>query len=163
MTNDATRIVLIVVCFTVIVLILALMVCARADRVADQWDMFRQQAPPLADTAAGNRGPATVPAVVGGRPIQCPVRAWCGCFLQSYLGLNDKSLWNAREWLKRGRAISSPRVGAIAVYARGKGGHVGLITQVLASNRVVLLSGNDRGAVRERERSTAGVLGYRQL
>jgi uncharacterized protein (TIGR02594 family) len=103
-----------------------------------------------------------VPTVAGGRPAGCP-KLYCGCWLAKHFGIDDKSLWRAREWLKRGRALSSPQVGAIAVYARGKGGHVGLVTQVLASNRIVLLSGNDGGAVRERERSTAGVIGYRQL
>ena len=102
--------------------------------------------------------------VVGGRPAGCPVKAWCGCGLAvKIFGKPRRDLWPARAWLKIGRPVAAPRTGAIAIFKRGSGGHVGLITAVLSPNRIMLWSANDGGAVRERERSTAGILGYRYL
>ena len=101
---------------------------------------------------------------VGGRPNCCPPRAWCGCALSVWIyGDCRKSLWRARAWLNLGHPVPYPIPGAIAVYKRGSGGHVGIITSVPRPGFIVLKSGNDNGAVRERERSTAGVLGYRVL
>lgn len=99
------------------------------------------------------------------RPWQCPQRAWCGCAASlKVFGENRRELWNARAWLKLGRPVSKPAPGVIAVYARGKGrGHVGIVTAVPGPHRIVLWSGNDLGAIRERERSTDGILGYRKL
>lgn len=99
-----------------------------------------------------------------GPPPGCPARLWCGCFLAKHLGLNDRSLWLARNWTKVGSPASGPAPGVVAIFARGRrGGHVGIITAVLAPGRVVLLSGNDGRAVRERERSTRGVIAYRHV
>lgn len=95
------------------------------------------------------------------RPAGCP-RTWCGCWLARHLGLHDRKLWLARNWTRVGRPAAGPAPGVVAVYARGRGGgHVGIIKRVVDRNTVVLLSGNDDGAVRERERSTAGVIAYR--
>lgn len=96
---------------------------------------------------------------LGARPSNCPARRWCGCYLAERFGLTDRRLWAARQWLRVGRELTGPRVGAIAVYPH----HVGVITEVIAPNRFKMLSGNDGGAVRERERSTVGVIGYRQI
>jgi hypothetical protein len=92
---------------------------------------------------------------VSTRPIGCP-HAWCGCFLASYLGLHDRSLWQARRWAGIGSAANGPQVGAIAVWHH----HVGLIRAV-DGNRILLLSGNDGHAVRERWRTTSGIIAYR--
>lgn len=99
-------------------------------------------------------------ASLSGKPPGCP-SMWCGCWLSKYLGYNDRKLWLARNWLKVGRPAHGPAPGVIAVFARGKGGHVGVVTTVKSPNKIVLLSGNDGGAVRERERSTAQVIAYR--
>ena len=78
--------------------------------------------------------------------------------------MNDRKLWLARNWLRIGRPAAGPAPGAVAVYARrGRSGHVGIIKRVINSTTIVLLSGNDGGAVRERERSTTGVIAYRLL
>lgn len=92
-----------------------------------------------------------------GRPVGCP-HAWCGCWLASHLGLSDRSLWLARKWAAIGSPAGGPRVGAIAVWPH----HVGQITAV-DGNRILLLSGNDGRAVRERWRSTAGIIAYRGI
>lgn len=106
----------------------------------------------------------TTQAGASERPSQCPVHRWCGCALAMKLfGEPRKDLWAAREWLKLGHPIRNPIPGAIAVYARGKGGHVGIVTAVTGPHKIVLWSGNDGGEIRERERSTGGIIGYRML
>jgi len=98
--------------------------------------------------------------VLGSRPRGCP-SAWCACWLARHLGKRDRRLWLARNWLTAGPRISHPQVGAVAVYARGRrGGHVGIVKAIPGPGKIVLLSGNDGGRVRVRERSTRGVIGY---
>ena len=88
-------------------------------------------------------------------------RAWCGWWLSRHLGMTDRRLWRALEWRHVGRAAHGPAVGAIVVWARGKGrGHVGIITGKTSRGWVVL-SGNDGNAVRERVRSVAGAVAFR--
>ena len=100
------------------------------------------------------------------RPEQCPSQDWCGCWLATFLGIHDhkqwRELWVARNWATFGKPADGPAPGVIAIYGRGSGGHVGIVTAV--SRRpgfVVLKSGNDNNAVRERERSTEGVIAWR--
>src|SRR5262249_27006472 len=99
------------------------------------------------------------------RPERCPPQDWCGCWLASYLNINNaktwRELWVARNWLNYGHAVNGPEPGVIAVYARGAGGHVGIVTRVTRPGFVVLKSGNDGNMVRERERSTEGIIGWR--
>jgi len=124
-------------------------------QVSDQWAMAH-----VPSVKIEARAPRTTVRLGAGRPAGCP-RLWCGCWLKRHVGLKDRRLWRARAWLKIGRRVSSPRVGAVAVYARGRaGGHVGIVTKVIGPGRIVLLSGNDGNRVRERERSTRGLLGY---
>jgi hypothetical protein len=93
--------------------------------------------------------------ILGGRPAGCPARSWCGCWLASHLGMRDRSLWLARNWAHVGSS-SGPRPGAIVVWRH----HVGKITAV-NGHRIRVLSGNDGRRVRERWRTTAGVIAYR--
>ena len=94
-----------------------------------------------------------------GRPAHCPQRAWCGCYLANHFGYQDKALWKASQWAKIGRRVPYPMVGAIAVYPH----HVGVITGVPKRGEIVLLSGNDGNQVRERSRSTKGIIAFVQL
>lgn len=87
----------------------------------------------------------------------CPPRAWCGCWLARHLGINNRSLWLARNWASVG-APANKRAGAIAVWRH----HVGKVLDV-AGDRIRLLSGNDGGAVRDRWRSARGVIAWRTL
>lgn len=91
------------------------------------------------------------------RPPACPPRAWCGCYLAHYLGIPDRALWLARNWARVGSPAPGPAPGVIAVWRH----HVGVVTSVAGPGRIVLLSGNDGRAVRERERSTRGVIAWR--
>lgn len=95
-------------------------------------------------------------APISGKPTDCPSR-WCGCWLGKHLGINDRSLWLARNWARVGRPAHGPAPGVIVVWR----GHVGKITAVEGPGRIRVLSGNDGRAVRERVRSTAGVIAYR--
>lgn len=98
-------------------------------------------------------------AHASGRPAQCPPRAWCGCWLAQHLGLGDRALWLARNWSRIGSPAHGPAPGVIAVWPH----HVGQVTGVPGPGRIVLLSGNDGRAVRERERSSRGVIAWRWI
>jgi hypothetical protein len=103
---------------------------------------------------------ASSPALAsGGSRYGCPETRWCGCWLAKKLHLKSRDLYRAFAWLGIGHRISGPKVGAIVVYSHS---HVGQITAI-KKNGIVVLSGNDGSAVRNRLRSTAGVIGYRAL
>ena len=90
-------------------------------------------------------------------------RLWCARFMNFVLqrtGHRGTGSDLAMSFASYGRRISGPRVGAIAVMRRKGGGHVGIVTAVPGKGRIVLLSGNDGRRVRERVRSTAGVVAY---
>jgi hypothetical protein len=93
------------------------------------------------------------------RPSACAGIAWCGCWLRLRYGLSDVRLNAARAWATIGRDAGGPAVGVVAVWAH----HVGEIVGVPGPGRIILRSGNDGGAVRVRERSTRGIIAYRQL
>lgn len=92
------------------------------------------------------------------RPAGCP-HAWCGCYMalkKGFSGATARALWVARNWAKMfPRAALAP--GNVAVFARGRGGHVGEIVDV-RPGQILLHSGNDGRAVRTRWRSTRGLL-----
>lgn len=88
-------------------------------------------------------------------PAGCPKRLWCGCYLMKHLGLSDRALWLAKNWLRYPRAPLAP--GNVAVFSRGRGGHVGKIVDV-KPGKVLLHSGNDGNSVRTRWRSTRGLI-----
>src|SRR4051812_589864 len=95
--------------------------------------------------------------------VEARPQMWCGWWLAQHLGYRDSKLHYVLNWLddKRFTRVAGPVVGQIAVFRRGKaGGHIGLVTGVPRPGRIILLSGNDGNAVRERERSTVGVIAY---
>lgn len=98
-------------------------------------------------------------AVQVGRPAACAGIPWCGCWLRLQLGINDARLNLARAWASVGINAGGPAPGAIAVWRH----HVGKITAVLGPGRIRLISGNDGHAVRDRERSTRGIIAYRYV
>lgn len=92
------------------------------------------------------------------RPAGCP-HAWCGCYMalkKGFSGATARALWVARNWAAMfPRAAMTP--GNVAVFARGRGGHVGEIVAV-KPGQILLHSGNDGRAVRTRWRSTRGLI-----
>jgi hypothetical protein len=75
------------------------------------------------------------------------------------LGVGDARLNLARAWAGVGSAASGPGAGVVAVWRH----HVGIITENLGGGLIRLLSGNDGNAVRERVRSTRGIIAYRKV
>lgn len=98
-------------------------------------------------------------AGASGRPMGCPARAWCGCFLSHDLGIHRRDLWVARNWAKIGVPAGGPVAGAIVVWRH----HVGVIKRVTSKGKAIVRSGNDGGRVRERERSISGAIAFRVL
>lgn len=85
---------------------------------------------------------------VGPKPAR-----WCGWYMRTQLGgWPEYNL--ARNWAKRGRPLSGPRVGAVVVWPQ----HVGMITGRTKEGTWIVRSGNDGGRVRERPRSVAGAV-----
>ncbi len=84
-------------------------------------------------------------------------RAWCGWWARQQFGIADRSYNLARKWAQIGTPAYGPSPGVIAVWRH----HVGIVTAVPGPGRIVLKSGNDSHAVRERERSTRGIIAYR--
>lgn len=84
-------------------------------------------------------------------------RAWCGWWARQQFGIADRAYNLARNWAHIGSPAHGPAPGVIAVWRH----HVGIVTGVPGPGRIVLKSGNDSGAVRERERSTRGIIAYR--
>lgn len=101
---------------------------------------------------------APAPAIAG-RPAACAGIPWCGCWLRLHLGIGDARLNLARAWAAIGSAAAGPAPGVIAVWRH----HVGKITEVFADGRIRLLSGNDGHAVRNRVRTTRGIIAYRHV
>ncbi|UPT85172.1 hypothetical protein HAP41_0000033325 [Bradyrhizobium barranii subsp. apii] len=97
--------------------------------------------------------------VAAGQPAECAGIAWCGCWLRLKLGIRDPRLNLARAWVRVGTAASGPGAGVIAVWRH----HVGIITADLGGGQIMLLSGNDGHAVRERPRPTRGIIAYRRV
>lgn len=93
------------------------------------------------------------------KPAGCPARAWCGCWLAGHLGINNRNLWLARNWASFGSNAGGPAPGVIAVWRH----HVGQVIAVTGRGTAIVLSGNDGGAVRQRERSLAGVIAWRHI
>jgi uncharacterized protein (TIGR02594 family) len=55
----------------------------------------------------------------------------------------------ARGYAHYGTRIPGPAVGAIAVFARSGGGHVGVVSGIDSSGNPIIVSGNHNGIVAE--------------
>lgn len=133
---------------------------ARAEPGDTYQPEIQRRGPYALDKAAG---PLLPRLRTSGRPSQCPVHAWCGCYLADRYGLTDKSLWNARRWATIGRPAFAGCIGCIAVLTRGRGGHVGIVIGYVRGNNPVVLSGNHNNAVGVGTYPAARVLAYREL
>ena len=76
---------------------------------------------------------------------------WCGKFLDMVLKkTGHKGGGNlARGYIKYGVRLAGPEVGAIAVFSRKGGGHVGIVTGIDSNGNPIIISGNhnDRVAI----------------
>ena len=80
---------------------------------------------------------------------------WCGGAMAKWAKAGGFALprawWRARAWAEWGQPLPSPVFGAIAVFDRKGGGHVGIVTGRTASGGLVILGGNQGDEVNERE------------
>lgn len=92
---------------------------------------------------------------------------WCAAFVGGVLeecGIASSRSAAARSYLKWGRKLSKPAVGAVAVFWRGSptgwSGHVGFVAGRDASGNLMILGGNQGDMVSVKPFSGARVLGF---
>lgn len=90
---------------------------------------------------------------------------WCGTAVAAWMqaaGVPPAKNWfRARAWLEWGAAVAAPAVGAVVVFEREGGGHVGLVVGRDQRGRLLVLGGNQGNAVSIAPFDPARVLGYR--
>ncbi len=89
---------------------------------------------------------------------------WCADFLNLVLeksGMEGTSSSMAKSFASYGTRIPGPKVGAIAILSRGKGGgHVGIVTGIDDSGNPILISGNHNNTVAEASYSRGRIIAY---
>jgi uncharacterized protein (TIGR02594 family) len=99
------------------------------------------------------------------RQLGLPARLWCADFMNFVIkrsgGKGTRSR-AARSFLKYGKKLDGPRVGAIAImYRKGpNSGHVGIVRGTDGKGNPILISGNSGNTVRQSTYPKARVLGY---
>lgn len=90
---------------------------------------------------------------------------WCAGAVSAWLersGIKSARTAWARSYLDYGYELTEPHLGAIVVFERGNGGHVGLVTGVTEDgSQIRVLGGNQSNTVNERMFDVDRVLGYR--
>lgn len=89
---------------------------------------------------------------IGNGAIYGRASLWCARFVNYVLAKTGHSGTNsdtAASFARYGTKVNGPQVGAIAVMSRRGGGHVGIVSGVDAEGNPILISGNNRRAVRE--------------
>jgi hypothetical protein len=103
----------------------------------------------------GIEGTDTAAVGSGERPVE-----WCGWWMRQHLGGHFGPEYNvARNWLNAGHPLPGPLPGALGIMEH----HVFQVVRVIGPDQVLATSGNDRNAVRTRIRSTAKVIGWRDV
>jgi len=87
---------------------------------------------------------------------------WCGAFMDMVLKhTGHRGGGNlARAYAGYGTRLSGPQVGAIAVMARGGGGHVGVVSGIDASGNPIVISGNHNNTVAESVYPRGRIIAY---
>lgn len=99
-------------------------------------------------------------------PVTSDETAWCSAFVawcMTQAGHVPMYSLGARSWLKWGVSVGRPKVGAIAIFPRGKEawqGHVGFVKDI-KDDKVLILGGNQRNEVRTDWYYAAKALDYR--
>lgn len=90
---------------------------------------------------------------------------WCGAAVAGWMkacGIEPAKAWyRAKAWLNWGHVLKEPAVGAVVVFERAGGGHVGLVVGIDETGRLLVLGGNQGNAVSIVPFDTGRVLGYR--
>ena len=91
--------------------------------------------------------------------------AWCGTYVAAVLresGLPVAKHWyRAKDWLNWGLVLAQPTYGAIAVFERKGGGHVGFVVGKDKLGNILVLGGNQGDAVNIKAFPAYRVAGYR--
>mgnify|MGYP003403399093 CR=1 FL=1 len=76
---------------------------------------------------------------------------WCGTYVAACLSESGypvaRHWYRAKGWLDWGVPIAGPAVGAVVVFDRQGGGHVGFVVGRDSANRLLVLGGNQGNAV----------------
>lgn len=80
--------------------------------------------------------------IIGGRPQGCPQR-YCGCGLRKYLGIADKRLNLASNWMRLFPRVSGPAAGIAAV----RSGHVMYIERSVGNGQWLVRDYNSGGGL----------------
>lgn len=90
---------------------------------------------------------------------------WCGVAQAAWVkgaGVPiPKAFYRAKAWLEWGYELSSPSVGAIVIFERKGGGHVGTVVGRDASGNLMVLGGNQGNRVSIMPFAMERVAGYR--
>lgn len=90
---------------------------------------------------------------------------WCGTFVAACLkqtGYEPPRHWyRAKAYADWGTPLQKPEKGCVVVYDRKGGGHVGFVTAVDQSGRLLTLGGNQGNAVTIAPFDSSRVLAYR--
>ena len=90
---------------------------------------------------------------------------WCGAFCAFVMrdrGLTfPRKYASAREWAVWGTKLQAPAPGAVAVFQRAGGGHVGFVVGKDAKGRLLVLGGNQADSVSVAAFDPARVIAYR--
>lgn len=127
----------------------------------------------LARTLTGVRevpGPGNSPLISGwlaklGAWWRDDATPWCGVFvghmMQETGHVLPKHWYRAKGWLDWGVPLKAPSVGAVVVFERQGGGHVGFVVGKDTRGRLLVLGGNQGDAVSIAAFDMARVVGYR--
>jgi len=90
---------------------------------------------------------------------------WCGVFVGHCLKESGydipKYYMRAKAWLDFGKKVSIPCLGAIVIFERKGGGHVGFVIGLDHANRLLVLGGNQSNKVNVMAFDRSRVIGYR--
>jgi uncharacterized protein (TIGR02594 family) len=115
----------------------------------------------VAPSFGGNDLVAEARRYLGGNPTGRK-SLWCGAFMDMVLKKTGHQGGGnlARAYARYGHRVSGPQVGAIAVMARGGGGHVGVVSGVDASGNPIIISGNHNDIVAEAVYPRGRIIAY---
>lgn len=88
---------------------------------------------------------------------------WCGVFVAAIMGAVEpppKHWYRAKAWAEWGQPVA-PQTGAVVVFERKGGGHVGLLVGKDQQGRLLVLGGNQGNRVSVAPFDPARVLAYR--
>lgn len=97
--------------------------------------------------------------------IKSDEAAWCAGFVGAMLersGLQSTRFESAKSYLTWGTPLSAPALGAVVVFEREGGGHVGFVAGIeVGSGNLLVLGGNQGDEVNIRAFPRSRVAGYR--